>query len=685
MSGSAAGGRLAPAEVGCGSGVSGCNGFIIVPGKTVEGGAGRNCPQKKQALSSLPTSSKNKDLPRKRATSLSVDSSCSRSRQDESRSQDKPWVDKYKPKTRNDLAVHRKKIEEVEAWLKMHIFQRKPKQGGSILLLTGPAGCGKTATMQILVKDLGIQVQEWTNPITLDFTKEDIKSIFDHDSNFHTYPSQAQAALFQDFLLRANKYNKLQMLGESSENDKKLILIEDVPNQFYRDPSSLHEILRRFVHTSRCPLIFIISDNFSGDSNQRLLFPKEILEELCISNISFKPVAPTNMMRVLNRIATIEATMNREKNYAPDKTSLESICRGCSGDIRSAINSLQFSSMKDCSLDCSFRSRKKDTSTLKCKAGISKARKRNKLDALENEEIKAIGGKDTSIFLFHALGKIIYCKREPLSKSEFPQLPSHLSEFHRDTLLIRPEEIVEKSHMSGSMFNLYLHQNYVEFFANIDDVVRASDYLSTADVLCSNWNSRPVMEKYSASVATRGVIYSNTARAFAQSQGGMEFRPLHKPQWFFINKKYQENYLAAKSLFSNFCLPPECLQTELLPYLAMLTNPMRNQAQISFIQDVGRLPLKRHFGRLKLETLTDKDSGISDLFVNYEGDLSAMNAMETAVQTEQNKTNENELDGFPLSSSQGCANELPCSQPQPIAAQAIMEEDELKIEEYDTD
>lgn len=46
------------------------------------------------------------------------------------------------------------------------------------------------------------------------------------------FPSQAQAALFQDFLLRANKYNKLQMLGESSGNDKKLILIE-VSENFY--------------------------------------------------------------------------------------------------------------------------------------------------------------------------------------------------------------------------------------------------------------------------------------------------------------------------------------------------------------------------------------------------------------------------------------------------------------------
>lgn len=57
-------------------------------------------------------------------------------------------------------------------------------QGGSVLLLTGPPGCGKTATIQILAKDLDIQVQEWTNPILLDFTKEDLRSTFGHGKYF---------------------------------------------------------------------------------------------------------------------------------------------------------------------------------------------------------------------------------------------------------------------------------------------------------------------------------------------------------------------------------------------------------------------------------------------------------------------------------------------------------------------
>ncbi|XP_044301940.1 LOW QUALITY PROTEIN: cell cycle checkpoint protein RAD17 [Varanus komodoensis] len=600
--------------------------------------------------------------------------------------QTEPWVDKYKPKTQNELATHKKKIEEVETWLKYHIFERQPKQGSSVLLLTGPPGCGKSATVEVLAKDLGIQVQEWINPVSLDFRKDDFQNALNHESDFQIVPYQSQTALFQEFLLRANKYARLQMAGESTGTNKRLILVEDIPNHFYCDPSSLHDILRKFVRTGRCPLVFIISGGFSGASNQWFLFPKEIQEELHISNISFNPVAPTMMMKVLNRISVTEFNTNGEKPDVPGKTSLELICKGCSGDIRSAINSLQFSSLKEYYSEDNLWSQRKKNSTLKCDTLSKIKKKKNAGNLLENVELQAIGGKDASIFLFHALGKILYCKREPAKELDFPQLPVHLSEYERNSLLVQPEDVIEKSHMPGDIFNLYLHQNYIDFFSDIDDIVRASEYLSTADFLCSRWDARPTLREYSASVATRGVMHSNRARAFAQSKGGMGFRPLHKPQWFLINKKYQENCIAAKSLFSSFCLPPVCLQTQLLPYLAMLTNPMRNQAQITFIQDVGRLPLKKHFRRLKLETLTDKDCSINVLDSDDEGDFVEMQPPSKLIEIQKNKTSEeNEPGDLFHQFSQSSGHELPGSQPQPITAQAIMEEDDLNIEECDSD
>lgn len=42
---------------------------------------------------------------------------------------------------------------------------------------------------------------------------------------------------------------------------------------------------RRFVRTGRCPLVFVVSDSLSGDAGSRLLFPKDVQEELSIHNI----------------------------------------------------------------------------------------------------------------------------------------------------------------------------------------------------------------------------------------------------------------------------------------------------------------------------------------------------------------------------------------------------------------
>lgn len=596
-------------------------------------------------------------------------------------SENEPWVDKYKPETQHELAVHKKKIEEVETWLKAKILERQPKQGGSILLITGPPGCGKTTTIKILSKEHGIQVQEWINPILPDFQKDDFKEILNPESSFHVFPYQSQIAVFKEFLLRATKYNKLQMLGDDLRTDKRIILVEDLPNQFYRNSHTLHEILRKYVHTGRCPLIFIISDSLSGDNNQRLLFPKEIQEECAIANISFNPVAPTIMMKFLNRIVTMEANKNGGNIIVPDKSSLELLCQGCSGDIRSAINSLQFSSSKG---ENRLWPRKKGMSSIKSDAALSKSKQRKKTDMVfESQEVQAIGGKDVSLFLFRALGKILYCKRASLTELDSPRLPSHLSEYERDTLLVQPEEVVEMSHMPGELFNLYLHQNYIDFFVEVDDLVRASDFLSFADTLSGDWNTRSLLTQYSTSIATRGVMHSNKARGFAHCQGGgSSFRPLHKPQWFLINKKYRENCLAAKALFSDFCLPALCLQTQLLPYLALLTIPMRNPAQISFIQDIGRLPLKRHFGRLRMEALTDREPGLID---PDSGDEALLNGGQPAEEALGEPTQTAEPETFCLPLSQNSGSELPASQPQPFSVQGDMEEEELIIEDYESD
>uniref|UniRef100_A0A4W6E6X5 RAD17 checkpoint clamp loader component n=1 Tax=Lates calcarifer TaxID=8187 RepID=A0A4W6E6X5_LATCA len=355
----------------------------------------------------------------------------------------------------------------------------------------------------------------------------------------------SQLGQFQEFLLRANKYNCLRMAGDGGAIDRKLILVEDLPNQFYRQPGSLHDNLRRFVKTSRCPLVFIVSDSLSGDSSTRILFPREIQEELDISTISFNPVAPTTMMKVLTRISSLEAGKSCGRMCIPNQGVLEMLCSGSSGDIRSAINSLQFSSLPDISLEKGLWQMKDRPVTSVGKAvSRTNQRKKKSKQTKEQEEEQAIGGKDASLFLFRALGKILHCKRgnhegaKAAEGAPGPGLSSHLSHHHREALLIDPELVVDRSHMSGDFFNLYLHQNYLDFFSEVEDVARASKYLSDADLLTADWTSRNTMGDYGSSVATRGLLHSNS------HQVSVGFRPLHKPSWLLISKRHRENCLS---------------------------------------------------------------------------------------------------------------------------------------------
>ncbi|PWA16021.1 hypothetical protein CCH79_00019342, partial [Gambusia affinis] len=247
-----------------------------------------------------------------------------------------------------------------------------------------------------------------------------------------------------------------------------------------------------FVRNSQCPLVFIVSGSRSGEGSLWSLFPKEIQEELHMSCISFNPVPATTMMKVLKNIVYMEAEKSHKSLYVPEKAELEMLCSGSSGDIRSAINSLQFCCLlgKEKGL-CTLK--KPPAMSLKRAAALSKQKGKQAKSAKEQEEHQAIGGKDVSFFLFRALGKILHCKRgngdcpnETKGASELV-LPFHLLQHHREVLLVQPELVVERSETSGEFFTLCLHQNYLDFFSDIEDVDRASEYLSDADLLTGNW------------------------------------------------------------------------------------------------------------------------------------------------------------------------------------------------------
>jgi len=49
--------------------------------------------------------------------------------------------------------------------------------------------------------------------------------------------------------------------------------------------------------------------------------------------------------------------------------------------------------------------------------------------------------------------------------------------------------------MDPMMFNNFLHENYLLFFTDIDDIHVANSYLSIADVFASKWNVSVLLGK----------------------------------------------------------------------------------------------------------------------------------------------------------------------------------------------
>ncbi|XP_048761307.2 cell cycle checkpoint protein RAD17-like [Ostrea edulis] len=515
------------------------------------------------------------------------------------------WSDKHSPKCLSDLAVHKKKTEELQTWLKRYLESHSTRP--PVVLLTGPAGAGKSALVQVLAKELNCELKEWTNPITDSYGES---SFLDKRSNWSDYSkvegsySGSQMSQFQQFLLRANKYNSLDIFGNVAQG--KIILVEEFPNVVYKDAASFHEILRKYSNIGKCPLVFILSDSSNGESNERLLFPKPLQQELHIENISFNPVAATTMCKVLTKVATEEAAHGMHKFSMPSKAVIESISMSSAGDIRGAINALQFACLKDTQDLLPATSKGRQSKKQSLKGAQKSSRKTGDKNAADPDgTLAAIGGRDTSLFLFRALGKILYCKRDdPQKHPDLPKLPPHLVEHERDPLIVKPEDVIEKCNLSGDYFNAYLHQNYIEFFAEISDLVRASEYLSDSDFMTFEWSTRSVLQEYSASLATRGILHSNSSRSkYSTGGSSLGWKPLHKPQWYSIRKTERQNCEVARHLFKSYACPPDVLHTELIPFLSLIDVTLHDSGQISFMNEITKFSN----ATLRSEKLDEKD------------------------------------------------------------------------------
>ncbi|KAI9465709.1 Rad17-domain-containing protein [Lactarius psammicola] len=380
---------------------------------------------------------------------------------------DRLWADKYEPRSLGDLAVHKRKVDDVRRWLVEAFSEQGRSERRRLLILTGPAGSGKTATLRVLAQEMNFEIIEH---------KTHVNTV--QASTFTREPSTSDTPdAFATFLARAGAYTSIFTSAR-----QKLVLVEDLPNILHPTVRArFHDALRAHVErgSSVAPVVLVVSDaglcveaSSSGSSSRDVVIDARTVvppgfPAHCFTEIRFNTIAPTLLASALKRVTALA-------NVRLSQSILNSVIEGAGGDVRSAIMTLEFTCARPASWKQSSRS--------------------------NVGSIISMTQKENALLLFHLIGKIMYNKRKgdphPNSASakdisreraldrtlnDPPPLPPWLTTEERRTSRVDVDLLYASTPVDASLFGLYVHQNYTQYCSSLEQCSSLIDNLSWTD------------------------------------------------------------------------------------------------------------------------------------------------------------------------------------------------------------
>ncbi|KAF0913388.1 hypothetical protein E2562_022180 [Oryza meyeriana var. granulata] len=384
------------------------------------------------------------------------------------------WVDKYKPNSSAELAVHKKKVEDVKKWLEEKLKAPKGTFGGWTLVLTGQAGVGKSATIKALAPELGVEICEWTAPVPTLWTEHL------HANSGLRYISKLEE--FENFVEKIRKYSLLSPTSIESQRKLTIILIDDIPVTSGKVSfARLGKCLTGLIQSTQVPTVISLTHYHKSENNDTAMWNSEDLESLLQSTgahkIAFNPVTTNSIKKILVRICKQEGSDLTEE-------LVHQIATSSGGDIRHAIMSLQYYCLNPRRLN----------SALTTTAILPGLKSGGTLVPVQHgygcsSVISTACGRDETLTLFHALGKFLHNKREThgdvdvaVDMDSFPVK----EKLRRNPLKMDvPEKVLSQAHGKVRTVADFLHENVLDFIDNdaIDDAWTVVSYLSEADYL----------------------------------------------------------------------------------------------------------------------------------------------------------------------------------------------------------
>ncbi|XP_078179864.1 replication factor C subunit 1-like isoform X2 [Carex rostrata] len=237
------------------------------------------------------------------------------------------WTDKYKPKTSNDIIGNQSIVKQLQDWLKswdnqfLHAGQKgkgkKQVDSGSkkAILMSGSPGIGKSTSAKLVSEMLGFQVIEVNASDSRGKADSKIvKGICGNTSNS---------------IKELVSNSTLNYGTNSSKHPKSVLIMDEVDGMSAGDRGGVADLIAS-IKMSRIPIICICNDRYS----QKL----KSLVNYCML-LNFRKPTKQQMAKRLMQIANSEGLQVNE-------VALEELADRVNGDMRMAINQLQYMSLQ---------------------------------------------------------------------------------------------------------------------------------------------------------------------------------------------------------------------------------------------------------------------------------------------------------------------------------------------------
>jgi len=201
------------------------------------------------------------------------------------------WVNKYKPKSFDQIIGNKEAISTFKQWIESFFKGKAEKKAA---LLWGPPGVGKTLTVEVA---------------SIEYRAELIQM---NASDNRSYSDVERIAIAT---------SKHLGFGVS----RKIILIDEVDGILVSEDKGGLNALIKLVEISKFPVVFTANDPWDPRFKP--------LRDICLM-IQFNSVRSTSIVAFLEKIC-------REEGISYDREALKFIAERCEGDVRSAINDLQ--------------------------------------------------------------------------------------------------------------------------------------------------------------------------------------------------------------------------------------------------------------------------------------------------------------------------------------------------------